>query len=78
MTREERQQLKHADRLTDRRLQCRTAPCNHHSRVDACRMLLFDDVDEIAYAEYEAAMRDFIKSTNPKVHHLSCRITSSH
>jgi len=30
------------------------------------RMLLFDDVDEIAYAEYEAAMRDFIKSTNPK------------
>lgn len=30
------------------------------------RMLLFDDVDEIAYNEYEGAMRDFIKSTNPK------------
>eukprot|EP00658_Telonema_sp_P-2_P083769 TRINITY_DN9160_c0_g1_i1.p1 TRINITY_DN9160_c0_g1~~TRINITY_DN9160_c0_g1_i1.p1 ORF type:complete len:402 (-),score=91.65 TRINITY_DN9160_c0_g1_i1:187-1392(-) len=30
------------------------------------RMLLFNDLDEVSYAEYEAAMRDFIKSTNPK------------
>lgn len=30
------------------------------------RMLLFNDLPDISQAEYEAAMRDFIKSTNPQ------------
>eukprot|EP00656_Telonema_subtile_P029125 TRINITY_DN3209_c0_g1_i5.p1 TRINITY_DN3209_c0_g1~~TRINITY_DN3209_c0_g1_i5.p1 ORF type:complete len:399 (-),score=124.25 TRINITY_DN3209_c0_g1_i5:128-1324(-) len=30
------------------------------------RMLLFNDLDEVSYGEYESAMKDFIKSTNPK------------